>query len=188
MHSLAARFLAPANPVHRQYEALRAHYVDGLSVAEAAAKFHYAPGSFRNLLARFKRSPDRAFFLTNPPGPKLSSSRPDGRRRDARIVELRQKLRLSVAEIEDRLQAEGLPASSKTVLNVLRAHGFGKLSRRSPQQLEQAVRPSDAPATDSSGSLSLIPTSKLATSGDSARLRPRSQRGLGYSASSPSAR
>ena len=117
-------------------------------VAEAAAKFHYAPGSFRNLLARFKRSPDRAFFLTNPPGPKLSSSRPDGRRRDARIVELRQKLRLSVAEIEDRLQAEGLPASSKTVLNVLRAHGFGKLSRRSPQQLEQAVRPSDAPATD----------------------------------------
>ena len=130
MHPLAARFLAPANPVHRQYEALRAHYVDGLSVAEAAAKFHYAPGSFRNLLARFKRSPDRAFFLTNPPGPKLSSSRPDGRRRDARIVELRQKLRLSVAEIEDRLQAEGLPASSKTVLNVLRAHGFGKLSRR----------------------------------------------------------
>ena len=148
MHPLADRFLAPANPVHRQYEALRAHYVDGLSVAEAAAKFAYSPGSLRNLLARFKRSPDRAFFLTNPPGPKLSSSRPGGQHRDARIVELRQKLRLSVAEIEDRLQAEGLPASSKTVLKVLRAHGFGKLSRRSPQQLEQAVRPADAPAAD----------------------------------------
>ena len=148
MHPLADRFLSPANPVHRQYEALRAHFVDGLSPAEVAAQFDYAPGSFRNLLAQFKRSPQRPFFRANPSGPPPSSSRPDGQRRDARIVALRRERQLSVAQIEQRLRREGLPASAKTILKVLRAHGFSKLPRRSPDQLEDAVRPWQAPDAD----------------------------------------
>ena len=39
--TLARRFLEPANSTHRQYEALRAFFVDGLPSAEAAARFGY---------------------------------------------------------------------------------------------------------------------------------------------------
>ena len=35
--SLADRFLQPVNSTHRQYEALRAYFVEGLPSAEAAA-------------------------------------------------------------------------------------------------------------------------------------------------------
>ena len=48
--TLARRFLEPANSTHRQYEALRAFFVDGLPSAQAAARFGYTPGSFRVLV------------------------------------------------------------------------------------------------------------------------------------------
>jgi len=32
-------FLEPINPLHRQYEALRAYFVEGLPSAEAAGRF-----------------------------------------------------------------------------------------------------------------------------------------------------
>ena len=51
MNDLASRFLAPACPAQRQYEALRAHCVDGLPTAEAAARLDYSRGTFRNLLS-----------------------------------------------------------------------------------------------------------------------------------------
>ena len=35
--TLARRFLVPANSTHRQYEALRAFFVDGVPSAEAAS-------------------------------------------------------------------------------------------------------------------------------------------------------
>jgi len=43
-HLREARFfLEPVNALHRQYEALRAYFVDGLSSAEAARRFGYTP-------------------------------------------------------------------------------------------------------------------------------------------------
>ena len=50
--------------------------------------------------------------------------------------------------MEDRFRAEGLRASSKTVQEALRAHGFGKLPVRSSRKLEQAIRPEDALAAN----------------------------------------
>jgi hypothetical protein len=44
---MARFFLEPANPTHRQYEALRAYFVDHLPSAEAAQRFGYSAGSFR---------------------------------------------------------------------------------------------------------------------------------------------
>ena len=46
---LAQVFLSPRNSTHRQYEALRAYFVEGLPSAEAARRFGYTPGSFRVL-------------------------------------------------------------------------------------------------------------------------------------------
>ena len=67
---LARVFLEPADSTHRQYEALRAYFVEGLSTAEAAARFGYTPGSFRVLVHRFRQDPRRKFFLPPAKGPQ----------------------------------------------------------------------------------------------------------------------
>ena len=59
-------FLRPCNATHRQYEALRAFFVDELPSQEAARRFGYSPGSFRVLCHQFRQEPSRSFFL--PPG------------------------------------------------------------------------------------------------------------------------
>jgi hypothetical protein len=41
--TLARKFLAPSNSTHRQYDALRAFFVDGLPSAEAAVRFGSGP-------------------------------------------------------------------------------------------------------------------------------------------------
>jgi len=47
-------FLQPANSPHRQYEALRAYFVDGLPSAEVARRFGYTARSFRVLCHELK--------------------------------------------------------------------------------------------------------------------------------------
>ena len=46
---MAGFFLQPANATQRQYEALRAYFVEGLPSGEVARRFGYSPGSFRVL-------------------------------------------------------------------------------------------------------------------------------------------
>src|SRR4051812_8764154 len=48
---LSRQFTEPANATHRQYEALRAYFVEGLSGVEAARRLGYIPRSFRVLVA-----------------------------------------------------------------------------------------------------------------------------------------
>src|SRR4051794_5698531 len=72
--TLARQFLVPSNATHRQYEALRAFFVDGLPSAQAAARFGYTPGSFRVLVPQFRRHPGRDFFL-----PTAREGRPPGK-------------------------------------------------------------------------------------------------------------
>ncbi len=52
-------FLEPEQPLHRQYEALRAYFVEGMPSAEVAQKFGYSPGSFRVLCHHFRAAVDR---------------------------------------------------------------------------------------------------------------------------------
>ena len=72
---LSRLFLEPTNATHRQYEALRAFFVDQLPSAEAARRFGYTPGSFRVLVHQFRQSPRRDFFLKPAKGPQ-SAPRP----------------------------------------------------------------------------------------------------------------
>ena len=60
---LAQIFLLPGSPTHRQYEALRAYFVEGRSGVDVARSFGYTGGSFRVLVHQFRRNPKRAFFL-----------------------------------------------------------------------------------------------------------------------------
>src|ERR1035441_9302137 len=43
-------FLEPASPAHRQYEALRAYFLEGSPSQQVAERFGYSPGSFRVIL------------------------------------------------------------------------------------------------------------------------------------------
>ena len=134
----ADRFLQPGSPRQRRYEALRARFVDGCSNAEAASRFGYAPGSFRNLCSQFLRSNDPDFLF-----PAERPDSPPGEHID-RAAEARQRIlalrrdNLSVHDISARLRAENLPHSVGFVFNVLRQAGLPKLARRAAH-LQPAV-------------------------------------------------
>jgi len=63
---LAQVFLAPGNPAHRQYEALRAYFVDQVPGPEVAEQFGYTLGSFHQLVHQFRQDPQQTFFSVDP--------------------------------------------------------------------------------------------------------------------------
>ncbi len=149
MTDLAELFRKPESRTHLQYEALRAHFLEGLEAGTVAERFGYSLGSFRNLCTRLRGNPDlSAFFAERRPGPKANPEEPLRLRRDRRILELRRTAALSVGEISRKLGEEGMPAGTTIVQRVLRRNGVGKLPRRSPGEREAALRPAAAPAAD----------------------------------------
>ena len=70
MADLQPLFVTPSSPMHRQYEALRAHFVDGLSVAEVARRFGYKKGNVYNLVAALRKSETIFHFRRSRSGPK----------------------------------------------------------------------------------------------------------------------
>ena len=141
----ADRFLQPSSSRQRRYEALRARFVDGCSAAEAASRFGYAPGSFRNLCSQFLRTDDPDFLF--PSGrPALAPASPADDRTAAareRILALRQD-NLSVHDISAQLRHDRLPASVGFVHKVLHAAGLPKLPRRRPEQRPVVLLAPDA--------------------------------------------
>src|SRR3990172_5608926 len=124
--TLSRHFLEPANSTHRQYEALRAYYVEGLTSVQVAERFGYTPGSFRVLAHQFSQDPKRSFFLSSERETKPRSKRQ--RLRD-KVVALR-KQNLSVDDISRTLTYDGEPVSPATILAILKEEGFSRLSRR----------------------------------------------------------
>lgn len=141
---LAHCFLQPANSTHRQYEALRAYFVEGLPSAEAAVRFGYSPGSFRVLVHEFRQNPQRAFFLAPAKGPQTAPKK--DRLRD-RVVALR-KQNLSIYDISTVLRDEGHSLSPAAVSLLLKAEGFARLPRRLDEERPPGSRPTTADVAD----------------------------------------
>ncbi len=118
-------FTAPAQPNQRRYEALRAYFVERVSVAEAGARAGYTRASMASLLRDFRAGRVQMFALPGMPGPK-SAPRKDAAR--ARVIELRRQ-GLSVYEISARLAAEGTGLNRTGVGQILAEQGFGRLLR-----------------------------------------------------------
>jgi hypothetical protein len=139
-------FLEPQNTTHRQYEALRAYFVDGLPSAEAAERFGYTPGTFRVMCTKFRHNPHRRFFLSSaelkapPPAPKKDRTRD-------KIIALR-KENLSIYDIANALSKEGSKISSSTVDTILKQEGFAKLPRRQDEDRPPTVKPEIAAVAD----------------------------------------
>jgi hypothetical protein len=142
--SEARFFLEPAHVAQRQYEALRAFFVEGLSSAEAAARFGYSPGSFRVLVHRFRHGPQRDFFTPPAKGPQ-SAPKSDPCRQQ--IIALR-KQNLSIYDISRALAKEGRGLSPVAVSLVLREEGFARLPRRRDDERPQPARSIQADAAD----------------------------------------
>lgn len=137
-------FLQPTNATHRQYEALRAHFVEGLSAKEVARRFGYTEGSARNLFLRLRENPGRPFFLTPAKGPRATSTR---RALREKVVALR-KENLSIYDIADTLKAQGIALSPMTARRVLKEEGFAPLPRRRDEERPSRPRQERAPVAD----------------------------------------
>ena len=143
-HKEARFFLEPANATHRQYEALRAFFVEGRPVAEIAQRFGYSPGGVRVMVHKFRQAPERPFFLPPAKGPQAAPKSDPVREQ---IIALR-KQNLSIYDISRALTQEGHPLSAVAVSLVLKSEGFARLPRRPEEERPSTVRPTVAAVAD----------------------------------------
>jgi len=134
--NLARSFLESTNSTHRQYEALRAYFVDGLSNKEAARRFGYTEGSFRVLVHEFRKDPHRQFFLPPAKGPHRGTKKDKVREE---VIALR-KENLSIYDISTVLQTKGHRLSPVGVSTILKEEGFHKLPRRHDDERPPVTR------------------------------------------------
>jgi hypothetical protein len=145
-------FLEPGSSRQRQYEALRAYFVEERPSAQAARAFGYTAGSFHVMCHRFRRQQAPCFFVTPQPGPRSQPKKSAARNL---IVELR-KRNHSVYEISDILKSRKVGLSPTAVREVLKAEGFAPLPRRLDEERPDQPRPS-VEATADARQLSLTP-------------------------------
>lgn len=149
-------FLAPEKPLHRQYEALRAFFVEGGSSHEVARRFGYTPGTFRVLCHEFRHDPDKrnSFFQHVTHGPHTAPAR--DRVRDLAVA--MRKKNLSVYDIQRELAAAEHRISINALSVLIREEGFARLPRRRDDERPVTVRP-EAAAVANVGELNLSPRS-----------------------------
>src|SRR6267378_249651 len=130
-------FAAPATARQRQYEALRAFYMDGLPSSEVARRFGYSAGAFRVLCHAFRHRALPEFFAATRPGRR---EQPKKSRAHDQIVALR-KRNYSVYEISQTLKEQGMALSATAVREVLAAEGFAPLPRRLDEERPVRIGP-----------------------------------------------
>ena len=139
-------FLSPLSPLQRQYESLRAFFVDEEPSADVARRFGYSPGAFRVLCHHFRHDPDkRASFFRQPlHGPQSAPAR--GRVRDLAVA--MRKRNLSVYDIQRELATAGHTISINSLTILLREEGFSRLPRRADDERPTTVKPEVADVAD----------------------------------------
>jgi hypothetical protein len=136
-------FAEPATARQRQYEALRAFFLEELPSAAVARQFGYTPGAFRVLCHAFRRQFPQ-FFATTRPGPR---AQPKKSRVREQIVALR-KRNYSVYEISQALREQETPLSATAVREVLAEEGFAPLPRRLDEERPAHLGPTIEPVAD----------------------------------------
>jgi hypothetical protein len=136
---LSDAFLRPTSPAHRQYEALRAYFVDKLPSTEAAKRFGYTAGSFRVLCHQFRSDPGRTFFVTSGK-PASAPAKQDVR---DKVITLR-KQNQSVYDIHAALDESGKKLSVASIAAILKKEGFARLPRRADEERPSRTRPDAA--------------------------------------------
>lgn len=143
-------FREPKLAVQRQYEALRAYFVDGRKADDVAGAFGYRRTTVYSLIrdfkAHLKSSPQSDFFFPQIERVRhIADSCPD---RDELIIALRKQY-LSVEDIKIRLDAVSGSVSTSYIWKVLHRTGFGRLPRRCSrkERSSEAVARLEAPVS-----------------------------------------
>jgi hypothetical protein len=137
-------FLEPSHPRHRQYEALRAYFVENMPAQEVARTFGYTVGAFHVLCHHFRREHNPVFFCSPRRGPRSQPKKSAAREL---IVQLR-KQNYSVYEISHALKEHDCPLSPTAVREVLKVEGFAPLPRRLDEERPDYARPTIEPIAD----------------------------------------
>ena len=135
-------FAHPQSPGQRQYEALRAFYIDGLPARVVADHFGYTVASFNALRQIFKTG-KLSFQFTDKPGPRGSRV---PKELQERICEIRRRHNLSAYRIAEIMAIEGNELSPRTINRVLKKAGFPPAPRRAKFAIGEAVNGAKLPA------------------------------------------
>jgi hypothetical protein len=124
-------FLKPEHPFHRQYEALRAFYVEKKSAKQVAKQFAFSEKYFNKMRSLFHQTLESGsvptLFATLSPGRNKKSVTSDVKQH---IISLR-KMNHSIVDIKAILDAKNIDVSQNQIANILKADGFARLPRRS---------------------------------------------------------
>lgn len=131
-------FTSPQNARQKQYEALRAFYLEGQPATTVAQHFNYTLSSFYALTRDFRKhlqqdNPGSQYFITESAGAK---PRFEGTQTEQLIIELRKKS-LSAPDIKSILDALGHSISQRSISTILEQAGFSRLPRRSKKEREE---------------------------------------------------
>jgi Transposase DDE domain len=137
-------FEKPATPSQRQYEALRAYFVEGLASAEVARRFGYSPAAFRMLCYDFRRGQLPNFFTPRQPGPREQPKKSKVREH---VVALR-KRNYSIYDISRALKEQGMSLGTTAVREILIDEGFAALPRRLDEERPKSVGPTKEAVAD----------------------------------------
>lgn len=139
---LAQFFLTPQNASQRQYEALRAYFVEQQPGVQVAQRFGYTIGSLRQLIHQFRQQPNRQFFVK----PQRPGAKADDEVRQ-RIILLR-KQNQSIYDISEALKKDGVRRTPVAVAAILSQEGFTKLPRRDAAERPAGTMPTAADRAD----------------------------------------
>jgi transposase len=126
-------FKKPNGLLQRRYEALRLHYVDGVSLSKAADKYKLSLSylsSERTKVSRLIKEGIDPFFIEKKSGPK-SCYKTDPVK--DKIIDLRLQ-NFSILDIKSSLEGCGIRLSHDTIYEVIKNEGFSRLPRRSYQE------------------------------------------------------
>jgi hypothetical protein len=137
-------FAEPGSPRQRQYEALRAFFLEGHGSAEVARRFGYTPAAFRMLCYDFRRGQLQNFFAATRPGPREQPKKTKAR---DQVLALR-KRNYSIYDISRALKEQGIPLSATAVREILAEEGFAPLPRRLDEERPASVGPTTQAVAD----------------------------------------
>ena len=139
-------FLAPESPLHRQYEALRAYFVEELSGPQTARRFGYTPNAFRVLCYQFRHDPGKraGFFQQPKPGPHHAPARD----RVRQLAVTLRKRNLSIYDIQRQLSLAGHTISINALAVLMREEGFARLPRRRDEERPATLKAEPAAVAD----------------------------------------
>ena len=124
-------FQTPCSLSQKQYEALRAFFVERKKAEDVAVQFGYKVSAFYSLVRNFRASlnfntSEDFFFKASKKGRRVKS---DTSALLSSIVALRKK-NFSVPEIKTLLDAQGYDVSEGYIALLLKREGFARLPRR----------------------------------------------------------